>query len=268
MKRHHKKTALVTGASSGIGRSFAERLASDGYSLILTARSRERLMDIADGLSGNRDISIDVIPADLSIEKPLERLIRLVSSYESIDFLVHSAGFGTRTLYHETSPVKISGMVRLHALSGAMLSRALLPGMISRRSGTIILVSSLGAFFTTSRYVTYSATKSFLNTFATGLNGELGGTGVRVQALCPGLTKTGFLSTQEYAGFNYDAVPDWAWMSPDEVVEESLSSLRKGRTICIPGFRNRAFVGLLNAPVIGRLAGWTLAVVNRKKPVF
>jgi short-subunit dehydrogenase len=124
-------------------------------------------------------------------------------------------------------------------------------------------VSSLGAFFTTARYTTYSATKAYLNTFVEGLQAELEGTGVRAQAVCPGLTGTEFLDSPDYveAGFRYQGVPEWIWMSAEEVADATLASRA---AVFVPGFGNRAFVGVLRTPVVGSLVRWSLSVLGRK----
>jgi short-subunit dehydrogenase len=154
-------------------------------------------------------------------------------------------------------------MNHVHVIAPVQLARAALPGMLAARSGRVILVSSLGAFFTTARYTTYSATKAYLNTFVEGLQAELEGTGVRAQAVCPGLTKTEFLDSPDYveAGFRYQGVPDWVWMSADQVADTTLASRD---VVFVPGFGNRAFVGVLRTPVVGSLVRWSLSVLGRK----
>ena len=153
-------------------------------------------------------------------------------------------------------------MIALHVVAAVRLARAVLPAMVDHGRGTIIAVSSLGAFYTASRYVTYSATKSYLNMFALGLAEELAGTGVRVQALCPGLTRTEFLSTPEYAEFDYSEVPELFWTSSEQVVDESLAALRTGRVVVVPGLANRLFVGLLDSPA-GPLVRRAIALASR-----
>jgi hypothetical protein len=250
--------ALVTGASSGIGEAFARSLASIGYNLVLTARRRELLIRLKKDLESEYGIDVKVIAADLSCESGLKIVERYLSDNKKIDFLANCAGFGTRDLFFELGPEKISRMIFLHTLALARITRGVLPAMIERGRGYIVNVSSLASFYTAPRYLVYSATKSFVNMFSKGLNLELAHTGVAVQALCPGLTKTGFMTTDEFLDFSYDAIPDFAWMKAEEVVNESLNALAGGKIIFVPGYINRAFVGLMESPILGRLFTWIL----------
>lgn len=221
-----KGWALVTGASSGIGRSYAESLAADGYNLVITARRTGRLDALAGELSGSHNISIEKIPADLASSEGLEKLKRRITEGPAIDFLVHAAGFGTRGHLADIEE----------------------PGMIERNTGRINLVSSLGAFLTTAEYTLYSATKSFLNTLVLGLRDELAATEVLVQAVCPGLVKTEFTETPTFRGFSFDAVPDKYWLSPETVVKESLHRLyHRYRPILVPKIGARLFLGILKS---------------------
>jgi short-subunit dehydrogenase len=253
------RTAVVTGASSGIGEAFARRLAAEGYHLVLSARRGDLLERIAREAERLHGINAGVVEADLSTADGMERLGRRIEGDESVEVLVNGAGFGTRGLFADIPPERIAAMVSLHALASARLARAALPGMLAAGRGYLINVSSIGAFLTTSRYVTYSATKAFLNMFTLGLADELKGTGVRVQALCPGLTRTGFMRTEEFRDFDYGAVPDFVWMTPEAVVEESLRALKKGRTVFIPGRGNRMFVAALRTPIISTILGFVMA---------
>ncbi len=257
------RTAVVTGASSGIGAAYADRLAAEGYDLILIARRKELLDAIKKNIGREHGVKVTVLAADLAGETGLRRAVRLVESDSTIDVLIHSAGFGTRGHLIDVDESKITGMIRLHTVATAVLTRAALKSMKESNRGYIVNVSSIGAFFTTSHYVVYSATKAFINMFTQGLRDELVGTGVRVQALCPGLTSTGFMFTDEYRDFNYGEIPRFAWMAPERVVEESLAGLQKGKTVVIPGRGNRLFVGALTAPVVGPLIGRLLALLGR-----
>lgn len=260
--------ALVTGASSGIGRTYARALAARGYDLMITARRSERLDELAGELENAHGISIDTIPVDLSTPEGLETVkTAVVASPEApVDFVVHAAGFGTRGHVADLEEGLVSGMVRLHCLAAAALVRSALPGMIDRNRGRIVLISSLGAFLTTAEYTLYSATKAFLNTFAIGLRDELAATEVRVQSICPGLVKTEFVDTPAFGDFHYDAVPKKYWLEPETVVEESLDRLeRRYRPIVVPGFGTRMFLGILNAPLIGPAIKGMMAASSRKR---
>ena len=166
------RTAVITGASSGIGMAFAERLAAEGYHLVIAARRKNLLADLAEQLEGIHNVRVEPFAVDLSTLKGIGRLEQRIASDPHIEMLVNSAGFGTRGLYHEVARDRIEAMVNLHVMAPSRLIRAALPNMREAKRGYIINVSSIGAFLTTSRYVTYSATKAFLNMFTLGLAEE------------------------------------------------------------------------------------------------
>lgn len=263
-----RRCALITGASSGIGEAYARRLARDGVDLVLVARRADRLESLAAELKRAHGVAVEVLAADLSSPEGIAAVERRLAEGPALEWLVSSAGFGTRGLYADVAADKTTRMVRLHVEANARLVRAALPGMLAARRGSLVLLSSLGAFLTTAQYVTYSATKAYLNMFVLGLRDELAGTGVRVQALCPGLTKTEFMATPEYAGFNYADVPDWAWMSAEEVVETSLRKLEGGAPIVVPGLGNRAFVAVMQSPVVGAAVRAAIARLGRGRSLF
>ncbi|MBN2496175.1 MAG: SDR family oxidoreductase [Deltaproteobacteria bacterium] len=254
--------ALITGASSGIGAAFARRLAAEGHDLVLVARRTERLAELGSELERAHGIRALGLTADLARERDLACVEQAIGGRPALDLLVNGAGFGTRGLFADIPASRTQEMIALHVLAPVRLTRAALPAMIKRGHGAVIQVSSLGAFMTTAHYTTYSATKAYLNTFSAGLRAELAGTGVRVQALCPGLTRTAFMDTAEYADFKYGQVPAWAWMRPEEVVDESLAALREGRLIVIPGRLNRLFVHVMQAPVLGAITSRVLEALG------
>jgi len=259
------RSALVTGASSGIGAAFARRLAREGCALTLVARREDRLRALAAELSPSAS-EVEILACDLSTEEGIGEACARVAAPRGLDLLVSAAGFGTRGLLEEISAERSEAMVRLHVLAGLRLTRAALPAMLERARGALVHVASLGAFFTTSRYVTYSATKACLTTFCEGLADEVSARGVAVQALCPGLTRgTEFFESSEYAEFRYQEVPERFWMTAEAVVAESLAALaRGGPTLLVPGLHNRAFVALMQVPVLGRILRRGLASLSRK----
>jgi hypothetical protein len=205
-----------------------------------------------------------VLALDLSDQSQLEQAVSHIENISTPDLLVHSAGFGTRGHVVDVGAAKVRNMAFLHVVAGTALTRAALPAMLGRNRGAVILVSSLAAFFTTAHYVVYSATKSYLNTFAIGLRDELAGSEVRVQAVCPGLVRTGFMHTKEYGDFDYRDVPDWAWMSSETVVADSLRKLGR-KVVVIPGLFNRFFAGIMGAPIIGWLLRSAVGYASRKR---
>jgi uncharacterized protein len=246
--------ALITGASTGIGAAFAEHLAHDGHDVIIVARSRPRLETLAERLHKAHGVTVKVVAADLTDADGLRGVERVVHDAE-LDLLVNNAGFGTVGGFAALGVATEEEEIRLNVLALMRLTHAALAGMIKRRRGAIINVSSLAAFQPMAFNATYAATKAFVNSFTESLHEELRGTGVRVQALCPGFTRTEF---QERAGVNTADVPSFAWMSPEAVAEASLHALRRGDVICIPGLANRAVatvVGVLPRRVTRRVSG-------------
>ncbi|MBI1994364.1 MAG: SDR family oxidoreductase [Deltaproteobacteria bacterium] len=184
--------ALITGASSGIGAAFARRLASQGYNLVLVARREKRLRTLSEEMQGQFNVEAQVFPADLSHPLDLERLEKRTAEIANLEMLINNAGFGAPGKFMEMQVEKSIEMIQVHVIATVRLCRAALPAMIARGRGWIINVSSIAAFMASPRNATYCATKAYLNLFSQGLQDELTGTGVRVQALCPGLTHTEF----------------------------------------------------------------------------
>jgi hypothetical protein len=232
-----RRTALVTGASAGIGHAFAERLARESYDLILVARSRERLESLAKQLGESHGTEVEVLPADLTVPDDLRRVEERIAQERTLELVVNNAGFGTVGRFVELDPAEEEREIRLNVIALVRLSRAAVGAFVARGHGSVINVSSLAAFQPDPYNATYGATKAFVNSFTEALHEELRGTGVRVQALCPGFTRTEF---QERAGIDASRVPSFAWMDPAPVVEESLAALRRGEVICVPGRRNQA----------------------------
>ena len=238
------RTALITGASSGIGAAFARSLAAQGYNLVLVARREAQLKNLADELHRKFNIRARVFPADLSDPAQVKRLETLIAEAGDLEILINNAGFGVPGKFAEIQAERNVEMIQVHVVATVCLCRAALPGMISRGRGSIINVSSVAAFMATPRNATYSATKAYLNVFSEGLQNELKGTGVRVQALCPGLTHTEFHDRPGYEDYK-TKIPGFLWMSAEDVVRESLDALKKNRVICVPGFKNRLIVAIL-----------------------
>lgn len=232
--------ALVTGASSGIGEAFARALAARGSDLVVVARRRERLDALASELSGHHAANVDVVVADLTDEADVARVEALLRETE-LDLLVNNAGIGSEGPFHESDPGVQRAMLRLNVEAVLRLSQAALPGMVERGRGAVINVSSGMAFLPAPDYATYAASKAFVNSFSEALSEELRDTGVRVQALCPGLIRTEF---QEQAGVDASRFPDFVWMEPDDVARESLEALERGTVVCVPGLGYRIATGL------------------------
>jgi short-subunit dehydrogenase len=240
MCAQRKGVAFITGATSGIGAAFAEEFASQGLDLVITGRRREKIQALADEIAARRGVDVQVLIAELSDHEHLDMVVETARSIRNLDVLVNNAGFAQRGRFHELDRASHKTMLDVHATTTMCLTCAALPAMISNGKGVIINVSSIAAFFPLAGNAMYSATKAFVNFLTEAIHLELRGTGVRVQALCPGLTRTDFhakmgLDPEEV----YRKKGLWRAMTPPEVVECSLRCLAKDQVICVPGFKNQ-----------------------------
>jgi uncharacterized protein len=245
--------AVVTGASAGIGKEFCEQLAARGYDLLVVARDAARLEAGKQELETRHGISVDVFPADLTMDDDVTRLVGLVASSQRLELLVNNAGFGSRGTLADASPARQEAMIRLHAVAPMRLSQAALTVLLKNGRGGVVNVSSVASFLYSAGNVNYCATKAYLTTFSEGLAAELRGTGVRVQALCPGFTRSEFHDRMKA---DMQHLPAWMWLSAGKVVNTSLRSLaRGGPVICIPGLRYKLMVLLLRHMPRGLIGG-------------
>jgi short-subunit dehydrogenase len=232
-----RPVALVTGASAGIGAAFAERLAADGYDLILVARRQDRLAALAGRLHAERGIAADVMALDLAEATSLRSIEQRISAEPRLEMLVNNAGFGAYKPFVELPPDAAEELIRVQVTAVTRLTRAALPGMIALGRGAVINLSSRLAWSATldaphlPRRAVYAAAKAYINTFSQIVASELAGTGVRVQALCPGIVRTEF---HERQGMDPSRFPAAAVMTPEDVVTGSLAGLRAGEIICVP----------------------------------
>lgn len=229
------KTALITGASSGIGEGFARQLAASGYDLVLVARREDVLHRLAEELEGQHAIHVESLIADLAKKADIQRVSERISQLTSLDLLVNNAGFGFAGSFHRNDFNKHLDMIQVHVIASIHLTHAALPVMIPRRQGAIINVSSVAAFLPWGG-VTYCATKAYLVAFSEALSVELKKKNIRVQALCPGFTVTEFHDSPELSRIRKYPLPRSMWLSSDYVVRESLKALKRNKVICIPGF--------------------------------
>jgi short-subunit dehydrogenase len=234
--------AAITGASAGIGATFARALAARGHDLILIARRAERLQTLADELAKNHRAKSEVIAADLNAAEDLDRVAKRLSSLAQLDLLVNNAGYGVGGQFAKSEYAGQEGMHLLHVMATLRLTHAVLPGMVARGSGAVINVASVAGFFTSPGAVGYGASKSWINAFTEGVWMELRGTGspVRVQALCPGFTYSEF---HDVAGMDRTRLAPKSWWYPaEQVVKESLAGLERNKVFVVPGFRYRVLV--------------------------
>jgi short-subunit dehydrogenase len=234
----------ITGASAGIGRAFARRLAPLARTLVLVARDTDRLNALSEELRrANPELGVDVVPGDLA-DASACRSVATALEGRAIDLLVNNAGFGTHGKFGDLPIEEEVREVHTNALAPLLLTRACLPGMVGRGRGAVINVSSLAGEFPSPRSATYGATKAFLTHFSESLVEELRGSGVRIQALLPGFTRTEF---QARARIDTTRLPAFVWMSAEDVVDESLRALARGEPLCVPGKRYRAFYRFVRA---------------------
>jgi uncharacterized protein len=226
--------AVVTGASPGIGQAYAERLARDGWDLVVVARRRQRLEELATRLRNERSVDVRVIEADLAQRDQIQALCDELA-HLPVRMLVNNAALAHYMPFVELPPEDAGALVQLNVLAPVLVTRATVPGMRERGQGAVINVASLLAFsgpaegpHLPARSV-YAATKSFIVTFTQILAAELRDSGVRVQVVCPGVVRTEFHSRQ---GMDVSAVPR---MEPDMIVQASLLDLERGEVLCIPG---------------------------------
>ncbi|MFH0883347.1 MAG: SDR family oxidoreductase [bacterium] len=250
MTNQPNPTALITGASSGIGEAFAHRLAERGYNLILVARRKEKLDSLAADLGSLQTIRVEVHAADLATEKGIASVEKKIGGGVRVDLLINSAGFGTTGAFHEVDIEKQSTMMKLQMEAPVRLTRAVLSGMLERRSGGIINLSSISSFFPAPNRTLYGAIKAAMNQFSRSLDAEVGRFGIRVQCLAPGFTYTEFHDSSEFAGWSRSQVSKRLWMTADQVARISLLELSRGkRVIVIPGWKNRLVVFLNTNPI-------------------
>ena len=222
-------TALVTGASSGIGLEFARQLAANGHDLVVVARDEARLKELANEVT----TATEVLPADLTDGDDVAAVeARLSDASRPVDVLVNNAGFGTMGPFAQLPIEDEEREIRLNVIALVRLTRAALPGMLDRKRGGILNVSSIGAFQPGPFNATYSATKAFVSSFTEAVHEEVRGTGVHVIALCPGLTKTGF---QEASGATASTMPGFLWQTSEQVVKTALRDLGRNHAVSVPG---------------------------------
>jgi short-subunit dehydrogenase len=250
--------AMITGASSGIGAEFARQLAAAGYDLVLVARRRERLERLQKQLSADHEVSVEVLVADLA-DPAQRRRVEHAASEKPLSMLVNNAGVGGIVPFDEMPASDIERIMAVNVVALTCLTRATLPGMLSRRKGTIINVGSGLSFTTMANAAVYAGSKAYVVQFTQALNDEVGAKGIRLQALIPGLVRTELGPPSFYEQFPPESV-----MSPETLVAASLAGLELGELVCIPLLANADDWAIANAAV--REIGDRVSIANPAVP--
>ena len=249
------RTALVTGASSGLGAEFANQLARRNHDLILVARSTDRLHQMAERIRTSYGVQADVIVQDLTAPDAAHRIsAELTSRGHAIDLLVNNAGFGTAGRFEEIPPGRDHDLLMVNLVALTDLTHALVPGMLERGDGAVINVGSTAGFQPAPYFAAYSAAKAFVLNFSLALRAEYRGRGVRVLALMPGPIDTAFFDTT-----GTQAAIGARMMTPEAVVRTALRALDHDRAYAVPGFANK-----LSAHLTPRRPRRLVAAISKK----
>ncbi len=228
-------TACITGATAGIGLAFAELLAEQGDDLIVVARDTARLDALALRLADEHGVAVEVLTADLATDEGcMAVMARLADDQRPVDVLVNNAGFGVNHDFVGGSLADEERLLDVLVRAPLRLTHAVLPGMVQRRDGIVINVSSVAGWVPMG---TYAAAKSWVTAFTEGLGAELAGTGVTATAVCPGLTHTEF---HQRADMTVSSIPEWAWLDASRVAADGLRAARAGRVVSVPSKRYRS----------------------------
>ena len=251
--------ALITGGTAGIGWAFARRIGETGRDVVLVARDQVRLDGRARSLRVRYGVEVETLVADLATEQGRDAVAhRLRDDEAPVDLLVNSAGFGLPGHFSGTDLSDQERMLDVLCRTVLVTCHAAIPGMQRRGRGGIINVSSVAAF---GAMGTYSAAKAWVNVFTESLAAELKGTGVHAMAVCPGLTRTEF---HDRAQMDMDWLPDVGWLSAEEVADEALADLRRGKVISIPSVRYRAASTLLRHAPAGLTRWGSHRIIRRR----
>jgi short-subunit dehydrogenase len=234
-----KTTALITGASAGLGAEFARQLAAQGHNLVLVARDRARLEETAAGLEQRYGITAEVLPADLTDDGGVAAVVGRLSATENpVGILVNNAGTGLLYDFEKNHISEEKRHLKLHVETAMELAHAALLGMLERGSGRIINVSSISAFLPRG---SYGAAKAWLLSFSRWANLAYGPRGVKVTAVCPGFTHTEF---HDRMGADKSVTPAWTWLTVDRVVRVGLADNLRGKAVSIPSKRYKALAAV------------------------
>ncbi len=246
-------TAVITGATAGIGLGFVRRLAADGSDLVLVARDARRLGALADELRAVHRVDVEVLPADLTTVDGMAAVeARLADPARPVDLLVNNAGFGLNVGFTDSDVADEQRLLDILVVAPMRLTHAVVPGMVDRSHGAVVNVGSVAAFIAGG---TYSAAKSWITVFSESLARELHGSGVHVTCVAPGFTHTEF---HDRAAMDMSGMREWMWLDVDAVVDGALAAARKGRPLVVPGAQYKVASTLaryLPRPLVRRASG-------------
>jgi short-subunit dehydrogenase len=231
-------SALITGASAGIGREFARQLAGRTGSLVLVARRQERLEELRDELvKRDPNLNVQIRVADLSDDRAVPDLCDWLEGEKlAIDLLINNAGLGDLGPFAASEIPRVKEMLAVNATALTLLTRLLLPGMIARKRGAILNVSSSAGFLPIAGFAVYAATKAYVTSFSEAIRAELNGTGVTVTSLCPGPVHTEFTQVAARLGAKRDRSPEFVHVSAEKVARAGLAAVESNKPLIIPGF--------------------------------
>lgn len=234
-------TALITGASSGIGEAFASKLASKGCNLILVARSEDTLNQIAGDLHEQYGITVDVMAADLVDPANRDNIAQAAAELgREVDLLINNAGFGTMGAFMKADAQRERQEIDLNVTALTDLCHAFLPGMVERKRGAIINVASTASFQPMPYLAVYAATKAYVRSLSEAMHAECRGCGVTVTALCPGPTATNFFeATESGEADSMVKKVSGIMMTAEQVVDDALAAMEKGKAVIVPGMPNK-----------------------------
>jgi short-subunit dehydrogenase len=239
--------ALVTGASSGIGREFARQLAKHAELLVLVARRADRLADLREELrAAHPDLRIEVHPTNLARLEEIRDLFDWAEREKfRIDLLINNAGLGDLGAFATADPAKLDQMMLVNIVGLTRLTRGFLPAMLAHGSGGILNVSSSASFLPLANFAVYAATKAYVTSFSEALRAELRGSGISVTALCPGPVRTEFTDVARRSQKDHELGPDFVYVSVEDVVAAALRGVESDRAIVIPGWAMKAGMAIV-----------------------
>jgi len=237
----NNRVAFITGATSGIGASFAQHFAKEGYNLILTGLPNDKISFSLEELKEKYNVDVELLYAEFANENDVSKLEDIIKKNDKIEVLINNAGFALDTPFLQDKIGNLENMIKVHINAPVRFIHAALPNMIRQKKGIIINMSSLSSFIPIPRDSMYSATKVFHNSLMESLHISVRDFGIKVQVLCPGFVETNFHTSAGIDQAEIKNVGIMHWMNPEKVVEISIKNLRKrNKVIVVPGFRNKA----------------------------